>query len=251
MLYLRLVIAVVFAVFENMPVRRQQQQHQTFMQPRARTPRFLHKNFVGGDPFTRTGQGQRRPRTGGRRPKNVKQILPHFVPNHAGHTSKRQFPSKQTQKKSAPRKQPHVRLLKILGLDERLVVARGRGLEAVHQGQIVAVDAHQLALPNAIVQRAWVEVRKRLLGDYCAAEPLSREITCGVIMLCCEWSLSMFGAYEVPNFRSQVNEYASCHQWCVLGTFFVLLHSSSIALDEDVDSSASHGVDIVAPALCI
>lgn len=70
--------------------------------------------------------------------------------------------------------------MKIFRLDERLVVARGRGLEAVHQGQIGAVDAHQLALPNAIVQRAWVEFREGLLGDYRAAEPLSREIVGGV-----------------------------------------------------------------------
>lgn len=76
--------------------------------------------------------------------------------------------------------------MKILGLDERLVVARGRGLEAVHQGQIGTVDAHQFALPNAIVQRAWVEVRERLLRDYRAAEPLSRERSRA-------GSLSMFG----------------------------------------------------------
>lgn len=60
----------------------------------------------------------------------------------------------------------------MLGLEEGFVVARRGGLQAVQQGRVGPIDPQQLALPNAVVQGAGVEIRERLLGHDGAAEPL-------------------------------------------------------------------------------
>lgn len=72
----------------------------------------------------------------------------------------------------SPGEQTHVWLLKMFGLEEGLVVPRGSRPEAAQQGHVVPVYPHQLALPNAVVKGARVEVRKGLLGNDGTAEPL-------------------------------------------------------------------------------
>lgn len=76
---------------------------------------------------------------------------------------------------NSPRKQSHVRLLKVLWFDECFVVARGHALEAVHQGQVILVDSQQLVLPHAVVQSARVEVGESLFGHNCTTESLKNE----------------------------------------------------------------------------
>lgn len=61
----------------------------------------------------------------------------------------------------------------MLGLEERFVVARGCALQAVQQRRVGPIDPQQLALPDAVVKGARIEIREYLLGHDGTAEPLS------------------------------------------------------------------------------
>lgn len=80
----------------------------------------------------------------------------------------------ETGKHISPRKQPHVRLLEVLWFDALFGIAGGCVLQAMHQGKVRAVYPQQLAMPQAVVESAGIEIGEALLGYDRATEPLPR-----------------------------------------------------------------------------